>query len=378
MGPLLTLNLDGTKRRVHSDLWRIWLLPGEPEPGVVIRVQIDPEAAIRWEELDRLPELVELQYSGRDARLPKYLAARPGITRLSWSGHRQIQLDLSRTHLAELSFDGGTEPLAVRLPLSGTLQRLAFAAHPDPAALRIHAPEAGAGIYLMQGCQDLTGAPSAVPGLERLRALSVFNVKEVRLERLLPYRELEELAIIGPPGAIAGLEVLASFPKLRHVTLRECYELDAAALPLASAFPALERVEIDGIRRTDATLFAQCLAGLPHLSIRGKRTDAWLRANLQNAFREWPDEHGSTVGKAAMAAYRQATLALDRAPADAEAIRVALQAFLAALSRVSAHYPFDTLQREQAADAFDELAARVADAVPLATARAWFDEWEEL
>ena len=80
MKELITINLDGTERRVHCDLWRIWLLPGEPEPGVVIRVRIDPNAPIRWDELDRLPELVEIHYSGRDTRVQEYLAARPGIT----------------------------------------------------------------------------------------------------------------------------------------------------------------------------------------------------------------------------------------------------------------------------------------------------------
>lgn len=378
MGPLLTLNLDGTKRKVHSDLWRLWLLPGEPEPGVVIRAQIDPEAALRWEELDRLPELVELYYEGRDPRVQEYLAARPGITRLSWSGHGQTRLDLSRTSLTELSFDCGAEPLEVQLPISGTLQRLSLAAPASPEALHIQAPEAGAGIYLMEGCQEAPDGPYALKGLERLRALSLFHVQRVWLERLLPYQELEELTIIGPPGTVVGLELLARFPQLRRVTLRECYDLDASALPPATAFPALEKVEVDGIRQADAVLLTQRLVGLRQLSLRGKRTDAWLRANLQNAFREWPDEYGSALGKAAMTAYRQATLALDRAPADPEAIRAALHAFLAALNRVSARHPFDTIQREEVADAFDELASRVTDAVPLATTRAWFDDWEEL
>jgi len=376
MGPLLTLNLDGTERQVHNDLWRIWLLPGEPEPGVVIRVQIDPEAAIRWEELNRLPGLCELRYGGRDPRVQEYLAARHGITRLAWSGHGQSLLDLSASHLGEFSFDCGELPLEVRLPAAGTLRHLALAPPVDSTALRIHAPEQGAGIYLREGSQNLPEGAYALAGLERLHALSLFNVKQVRLERLLPYQELEELTIIGPPGEIVDIERLAAFPKLRRVVLRECYDLNAASLPPASAFPALESVEIDGIRQTDAAMLTQRLAGLRQLSIRGKRTDAWLRANLQNYFREWSDDYGPTVGKAAMAAYRKVTLALDGAQGDPEKIRAALQLFVAAFNRLSARDPFDTIQREQVGDAFYELAERVA--IPIATTREWFDEWEDL
>jgi hypothetical protein len=95
MGPLLTLYLDGTERRVHSDLWRVQLLPGEPKTGVVIRVQIDPEAKIRWEELDRLVELVELEYGGSDGRVQEYLSGRRNIRRFGWSRHRESLIDIS-------------------------------------------------------------------------------------------------------------------------------------------------------------------------------------------------------------------------------------------------------------------------------------------
>jgi len=378
MGPLLTLNLDGTERQVHIDLWRIWLLPGEPEPGVVIRVQIDPEARIHWEELDRLTELVEIYYGGGDPGVQEYVASRHGISRLGWSGHRQSRIDLSGSELTEFSFDCGEQPLEVLLPTAGTLCRLAMKPPANPAVHQIQAPKAGEGIYLTVNCQGLADAPYAISGLERLNSLSLFNVKQVRLERLLPYQELVELTIIGPPGAIPDLERLAGFPKLRRLVLRDCYDLNAEALPPAAAFPALEKVEIDGIRQADAASFAQRLAGIPGLSIRGKRSDAWLRANLYNPFREWPEEHSPTVGKAAMSAYRKAALGLDRRPTDPDAARAILEAFIQTLNRLSARNPFDTIQREQAFDAFDELASRVADVIPLATMREWFDEWDEL
>jgi hypothetical protein len=389
MGPQLTINLQGTERRVPNDLWRIWLLPGEPETGVVIRVPIDPEAPVRWEELDQLPELREIQYSGRDVRVLEYLAARPDLNRLAWSDHRQTLLDFSRTTLGELSLDCGPGPLEVRLPTGGTLERLSLApaARSDALSplrrggrvgLEVHAPEAGAGISLTLRCQGLPDGPEAIPGLERICALSLWGVREVRLECLLAFQELEELTIFGPPGTVTGLRELARFPKLRRLRLRECYSLGVEALPPASAFPALESVEVDGVRQADAVVLAERLAGLGSLSIRGKRSDSWLRANLDNPFREWSDEHGSATGKAAMAAYRKAVTALDRAGSDAALVQAALHAFVEAFNRRSARDPFDTIQREEVSDAFDELASRVTEAVPLATAREWFDEWEDL
>lgn len=379
MGPLLTFNLDGTERRAYGDLWRVWLL-AEAEAGVPVQIQVDPQAALRWEELDRLPELIELHYQGADPRVQEYLAARPQISRFDWTGHRQSRIDLSATQLVELGVECGPGPLELHLPAGGTLRRLALAPPDAPGALRIEAPDGGSGIYLMQGCQHLPEGPRALPGLERLRALSLFPVRRVRLERLLPYRELEELTLSGPPGAVEGLARLAEFPKLRRVSLRDCYELDVHALPPASAFPTLEAVEVDGIRQADAAVLSQRLAGLKTLSLRGKRTDAWLRAHLDNPFREWPEEHGASRGKAAMSAYRQAALALDRAgtAGEPEAIRAGLEAFVRAFNRLSAREPFDTIQREQVMDAYDELASRVNGLVPVETTRQWFEEWEDL
>lgn len=376
MGPLITINLDGTERQVHSDLWRVWLLPGEPEPGVVIRVPINPEAKIHWEELDRLPELTELQYTGADGRVVDYLATHSGIHRFGWSGHQLAVIDLERTSLTEFSLSGGDGPLEVRLPDSGSLTRLSLALPADPSSLRFHAPDQGAGVNLMLNCTEVADSPPALSGLEEIRALSLFNVRRVRIEDLLPYRRLMELTVIGPPGGILDLENLARLPNLRSLFLRDCYELNAAAMPPSSALPTLEKVEIDGVRKSDADLVAERLGNRVKLSIRGKRSDSWLRANLDNPFREWPEEHGGKVGKAAMAAYRKASAALER-PADLEAVRNVLHEFMAAINKISAREPFDTIQREQVMDAFDELAAMAGDTLGSATADAWFEEWDE-
>ena len=55
-----------------------------------------------------------------------------------------------------------------------------------------------------------------------------------------------------------------------------------------------------------------------------------------------------------------------------------LQAFVERFNRLSSRTAFDTIQREQVADGYDELVGRVAETVPLAEARAWFDEWDDM
>jgi hypothetical protein len=208
----------------------------------------------------------------------------------------------------------------------------------------------------------------------------VFNVTRLELSRLLPYRALEELSVAGPPGEILDIERLAQFPRLAQLTLRECYRLSADRFPSLAELPGLRSVFIDGVRQDEGALVKQRLASVSELSLRGLRSDAWLRANLDNPFREWPDDYGATVGRAAMAAFRTALTALEKPStrADAAAIREVLQAFVERFNRLSSRTPFDTIQREQVADGYDELAGRVAETVPLAEARAWFDQWDEM
>jgi hypothetical protein len=278
--------------------------------------------------------------------------------------------------IAELSLSAPDGPLEVRLPSGGSLTRLALALPADPRLLRFVSPEQGAGVYLMLNCAAVPDGPPAIGGLEGIRALSLFNVCQLRIAELLSYQQLEELTVIGPPGGIPDLEKLALLPRLRKLFLRDCYELNAAAMPPSSALPSLESVEIDGIRRAAADLLEERMGKGVKLSIRGKRTDAWLRANLDNPFREWPDEHGKKVGNAAMAAYRKAAAVLERS-ADLEAVRTALYDFMAAINKISEREPFDTIQREQAMDAFDELARQAGGILPSETANAWFEEWDD-
>jgi hypothetical protein len=228
----------------------------------------------------------------------------------------------------------------------------------------------------MLNCGDIPEGPGALPGLERIRSFSLFNAGRISIRSLLPYNELEELRVTGPPGRVTDLDSLVLFPRLQTLTLRDCYELQAAEMPPAAAFPSLKSVMIDGIRVAGAALVA---------APWGKRSASRYGANAPThgceptwptPLREWPDEHGARVGNAAMATYRKAAAAMERA-ANLEATREALHSFMATINRIAAKIPFDTIQREQVMDAFDELAALAGDALPSATVDTWFEEWDD-
>jgi hypothetical protein len=72
-------------------------------------------------------------------------------------------------------------------------------------------------------------------------------------------------------GRIEGLDQLAALASLDTIELMACYDFDAWAFPTAATWSALSRVDIDGLRKTDAALLRKRLASVHHLSIRGAK-----------------------------------------------------------------------------------------------------------
>lgn len=116
-------------------------------------------------------------------------------------------------------------------------------------------------------------------------------------------------------------------------------------------------MEIDGIRESDAAVLAGRSAGGPKLSIRGRRSDTWLKANIDNPFRHWEDEYPKKVASAASSAYRKALAAVDKLPPEAspDAAREVMETFMAAFNRVNEKHDLDTIMREEVGEVFYEL-----------------------
>ena len=367
MSGTLTLHLDGRARAVRRDLWRAWLGPGEPN-GSHVFVGLDPSAPVRWRELDRLSQLREIKYQGSDAGIEAYVKRRRAITRLGLTGHRRKRIDLRGSALTELLVDLSGGPLQLRVP--STLEQVTFMGPGRARDVRVE----GAAPGLSLGFAGVTSPEvGVVCGLERAHRLGLVNVPVLSIEDLTPYRELEELSLVRV-GRVRGLAALTRFPGLRRLHCLDCYDLDCETLPALASLPSLTTIEAHGLRRRDAATLKRRLAEVNKLSLRGMRSDAWLRANLNNPFREWADEYGVKPGKGASAAWKRAVSAIQRAASrtSKRAVREALQGFIAALAKVATKHPFDTTMREDADAAYEALIEQAGPWVDVKLARKWF------
>lgn len=233
------LNLDGSSRRVRSDLWRLWVQPRPPEPEVQVQIQADPDARLKWGELSKLKELVELHYTGRDAGVVEYLASRPEIRTFEWSAHGRPRIDLSRLQLKQLWLQLPEGDFELILPQTGSLKELSLSAPGPGQRVRIQAVDRGRGVALRLLCRELKKPPNGIEGLEAARSLDFWSIDTLRLSHFAGFPNLEELIVDGPPGRIEDLQSLEQFPKLQKLRLRECYFLNAEAFPEAGRSPTL-------------------------------------------------------------------------------------------------------------------------------------------
>jgi hypothetical protein len=113
--------------------------------------------------------------------------------------------------------------------------------------------------------------------------------------------------------------------------------------------------------------------------VRGAKTDIWLAANLDNPLRDWVDDD-ARGGAAACKAYADALRAIAGLPVGGperreQAIGV-LHTMITRLNAIDAkHEMIDTLRREEACEAFEDLAGRAG--IPPAEAGDLCDDWRD-
>jgi hypothetical protein len=163
---------------------------------------------------------------------------------------------------------------------------------------------------------------------------------------------------------------------LKHLTvlmLTEAYGLDADTLP---DLPALRHLDLYGLRRSVAKPLRARYRDI-RLVLHGAKSDTWLAANLDNPFRDWVDDD-ERGGRAACKAYADAVKAIDKLapPRGEDSVQPILRTLVDQLNKVEEQYGIiDTLRREEAGDAFINLATRAG--VPSEVADAWFDDWRD-
>ncbi|MEU4409474.1 hypothetical protein AB0F88_33605 [Streptosporangium sp. NPDC023963] len=323
---------------------------------------------VRWSALDTLPCLTALGFSGPDRGLAEALTNRPLIDQLTWDDPPST-VDLSTTHLTTLTISG-TGLRHLRLPPG--LMTLHLTGEPPEV---VEAAEDGRWIRL-----TTTSSAGTVPsGLHGVRDLDLQTAGDLSLLSLGALTGLESLHLrwSRPYGRLDASD-LSGFPRLHTLRLTDAYGIDAPSLPPSAA--SLRRLSIDGIRLSQAKLLKARYKGTPvHVAVQGAKSDAWLAANVDNPLRDWVDDD-ERAGAAACRAYASALRAIGRLPADdpatvAEA-RPILRTLVEKLNEIEERYEIiDTLRREQAGDAFFDLARRAG--IPDSEAADLFDEWRD-
>jgi len=343
--------------------------------GVSLDLRV-PGEPFDWSRLDPLGALLSLHVQGPAPGLRDYIAGRMLIRTLTWSAPGVSALDLTGTGLDTLSLDFGAVEGALRLDLDSDLTQLQLR-NADAARLRVHHPGEGAGMRLrIADCEETH--PDPVPGLAAITALEILKPRRVEVSRLAAYDRLECLHLFLGPGEMVDPQYLARFQRLRELVLNDCYDFDAAAFPGPQAWPGIDEVRIDGLRKEAARLLKETLKRVPALEIRGAKTDAWIAANAFNPFRDWSDDQPK-MGRVACAAYKKAASAVEKlvGKGSTEDFRVVLRTFVEAFNALDEKHGLDTLHREEIGDAFHDLCRQTGGVVSAETEERWFDAWRE-
>ena len=370
--PEVTINLDGTPNSIRADSWRVFI--NEGTGGIHLPANLD--ATLRWSELNRLQLLSEVNYTGQDAGIESYVESRPSIRGLAWHQHGKSLIDLQKTSLTNVTVSCGTGPLLLRLPTAGSTKGLTLHVSGNLDGVRVETPRRGEGLALTIWYMNRPGIPNAVLGLELISALHIWHAARIRFGEFACCTALERLDIRGPRTVIEDIAAIARFTKLRNIRMLDCYDFGVEDFPVPGTFPQLESIGFDGLRTDDAKKLGERLKDYPGLSIRGKRTESWIRKNLENPFFTWGGEHGEAIGSRACRIYNLASTAIDKfdTVVAADDVRAVMQKFVEAFNRLGADYALDTIMREEIGDAFNELIRRKPETVTEADASAWFDD----
>ncbi len=371
-GKKIALEIDGKVRMLDESTWRLWLGP-EDLRGIAHQIRINPEHQIDWERFEPLSNLSEVHYTGRDPAFLDFLRSRPFVTRMLWRESGQQKIDLSGTWLEGISVEVGQGPLELVLPpMARSLSLLALEGSP---AIRVRDPRDGWGLWLSVRHHEI---PRHIEGLEALRNLSAWGLEAADATRLKGFPMLQSVELRGAPGALRKATSLVDLKDLRELVLRDLYDLRTEEIPPPDAWPGLDTFECSGLRAQDAQALRKRLAGLRVLSIREAKSKVWVRANLENPFRDWLDDLPA-LGRKACAAYKKATRALsvlvDTDPTEA---RLHLEEFVATFNELDDTYELDAVRTEEVADAYDMLLEGCELDLDRDEAFRWFDDRRRL
>jgi hypothetical protein len=355
----VSIDLGGGEKVVRRDSSRVSI-------GADGMFAAPAHGAPKFDALDALPCLTEITYTGSDPAFAEYVTSRK-IPEVRWQSHRQRTIDFRVGQMTHLSLDIGDDQVTLRAPATllnltviGNVSNLSLEAEHIlvPFQLRLRGP-------------SITRPPA---GAERVQCLEYTGLVETDTSSLSSFAALTELTLRGAPGKVRDVSGLRSLSLLRELEIHELYDLDGQHWPVE--WSVLDGVRLHGLRKADAEFIKKALGTVPDVRITGARTDEWIEANLTNPFREW-EEDDPAFGRAACAAWKKAKVAATslRANAKKTESEPILKGLVVALNRLNAKYDIDTIRREEAGDAFFDLARGLG--VDDAQSSEWFDEWRD-
>ncbi|SDC40590.1 hypothetical protein SAMN05216410_1816 [Sanguibacter gelidistatuariae] len=315
----------------------------------------------RLEALRSWPLLHQLTlHSWRDDLVP-FLESSELVHDLTLDGHDQRELDLSRTHLGQLSVDvTGLE----RLVVPSTLETLILRAHVPGAqpSLAVVAEDGGRWITVR-----LTKTVLPVRGLERARGLSVHRIGALDLEDVVEYfPEVTWLHLFGCPGTLDHLPALTKLARLETLWLCDLFGYPVEDVPSPHELPALVSLDLDSIPADVAAYVRGAYKKTPRvvLTVRKPRKPEWLAENIDYPLRHWDgqEEIPAIVAKKARTAFvvalRQVRDTDAAAPEFTTCVTAAVEEFVGVVAMLNRkHHFLYTLERDDVIDAVNVLTA---------------------
>lgn len=235
-----------------------------------------------YSELEKLPVAYSFSATKFYPSLIPFLETRWTATKLDWKNHGQNNLDLSRTHLREITLDG--EGLkSVSLPES--CRTISFSSTLSPE-LKVYSPDGGSNLTLKI---ELEADHVPDVGLPQLEILVLDRA--VKLD-LLPvtnlYPNLYYLRICGKPGYLSNISSLRNLKTLEVLSLEEIFGFTAEEFPTPGTCPLLNTLWMESIPEEAGKQIKKKYKGkITELDIRKLRKPEWLAENLDNPLRHW-------------------------------------------------------------------------------------------
>ena len=272
------------------------------------------------------------------------------LTSATLRDHGLDSVDISRTQLRRLTIDA-TGLRELRLPPE--LESLTLEGAID-ADLIVDAARNGRWLTV-----HTVGGVRKLRGLDALRGLVVRGITQLDVASLVDgYPELRSLALAGRPGHVTNLSSLAAL-NLEYLALEDVFGFGPADIPSPDDLPQLETLRLSSVPAD--VISAARLAWRRHvelgrvlLDVSRPRKPDWLRANLDNPFRDWDGAASITraQAKAAAAHYRRLVTELAKPGADTGS---AVETYIRGFNRIHARrHVIETVEREQVLDVLAE------------------------